>query len=622
MSASWAVPADAVSGIYIAKLTRLDTLGASHITFIVRDDDGRSDLLFQTSDTTWQAYNGYGGYSLYAAPNHAHKVSYNRPFSTRTNSVEDFLFNSEYPMIRWLERNGYDVSYSTDVDTDRRGSELLEHKVFMSVGHDEYWSAGQRTAVEAARAAGVHLAFFSGNEIYWKTRWESSSYSGTPPNYRTLVSYKEGSLATGSGEHYDCVGKYDCDPDPAVWTGLWRDGCGVANHDGCKPENALSGNISWMGTTTTIQVPSNEGDMRFWRNTSIASATGMTDLTTNTLGYEWDFEQYPDYYPNGRFWLSTTNSEGKTHHLSLYKAASGALVFGAGTVQWPWGLDGNHDRGSSAEDPNMQQATVNLFADMGVPPATLQAGLVLASPSSDTTKPVSTIASPTDGSTINGLVTVTGTAYDDTGGVVSAVEVSVDGGATWKAASGRANWTFSWLPTAYGSVIIKSRAVDDSGNIGDPSSGISITVGPRACPCSIWEGTGTPAMLDEYDGQSIEVGVKFQASVAGYITALRFYKDVNNTGTHIGHLWNSAKEQLAEAVFSGESASGWQEVTLVPAVAVTANTTYVASYFSTGHYSSTVGYFTTSPDNPPVRARANTQDSLNGVYKYGASGFP
>ena len=235
-SASWTVPITATSGIYIAKLTRDDsTTGASHITFIVRDDDGNSDLLFQTSDTTWQAYNGYGGYSLYAAPNHAHKVSYNRPFSTRSNSTEDFFMNAEYPMLRWLERNGYDVSYFTNVDSDRYGSEILEHKVFMSVGHDEYWSAGQRTAVEAARNAGVHMTFFSGNEIYWKTRWEN--------NYRTLVSYKEGN-AQGN-EHYDCAGNFNCDPDPNIWTGLWRQN--QTGHDGGRPENALSGQIRLDG---------------------------------------------------------------------------------------------------------------------------------------------------------------------------------------------------------------------------------------------------------------------------------------------------------------------------------------------------------------------------------------
>ena len=154
---------------------------------------GQSDLLFQTSDTTWQAYNSYGGNSLYtgiAGAARAYKVSYNRPFTTRDYAPEDWLFNAEYPMIRWLEANGYNVSYTTGVDTDRRGAELLEHKVFLSVGHDEYWSAAQRANVEAARDAGVHLAFFSGNEIFWKTRWETS-IDGTGTPYRTLVCYKE-----------------------------------------------------------------------------------------------------------------------------------------------------------------------------------------------------------------------------------------------------------------------------------------------------------------------------------------------------------------------------------------------------------------------------------------------
>ena len=94
-------------------------------------------------------------------------------------------FNAEYPMVRWLERNGYDVSYFTGVDTDRRGAEILEHKAFLSVGHDEYWSGGQRANVEAARDAGVNLAFFSGNEIFWKTRWENSiDGSATPTTAR------------------------------------------------------------------------------------------------------------------------------------------------------------------------------------------------------------------------------------------------------------------------------------------------------------------------------------------------------------------------------------------------------------------------------------------------------
>jgi len=183
VSANWVVPVDAVSGIYFAKLVREDgTAGSSHIVFVVRDDDGHSDMLFQTSDTTWQAYNQYGGNSLYSGSpaGRAYKVSYNRPFTTRSYAPEDWVFNSEYPMVRFLERNGYNLSYSTDVDSDRRGAELLEHRAFLSVGHDEYWSGGQRASVEAARAAGVHLGFFSGNESFWKTRWEDGN--------RTLVS--------------------------------------------------------------------------------------------------------------------------------------------------------------------------------------------------------------------------------------------------------------------------------------------------------------------------------------------------------------------------------------------------------------------------------------------------
>src|SRR5206468_6899306 len=120
-----------------------------------------------------------------------------------------WVFASEYPMVRWLEANGYDVSYFTGMDSDRRGTLLTQHKVFLSVGHDEYWSAGQRGNVEAARNAGVHLGFFSGTEIFWKTRWEPS-IDGTGTPYRTLVSYKE------------TQANAKIDPSQ-VWTGTWRD---------------------------------------------------------------------------------------------------------------------------------------------------------------------------------------------------------------------------------------------------------------------------------------------------------------------------------------------------------------------------------------------------------------
>ena len=122
-SARWQVPPSAVSGIYFARLVRTDTGGDSHVFFVVRDDDGGSDLLFQTSDTTWQAYNRYGGNSLYVGSpaGRAYKVSYNRPFTTRGFASPSFVWEDEYPMVRWLERNGYDVSYFSGIDTERRG---------------------------------------------------------------------------------------------------------------------------------------------------------------------------------------------------------------------------------------------------------------------------------------------------------------------------------------------------------------------------------------------------------------------------------------------------------------------------------------------------------------------
>ena len=273
-SASWQIPINAASGVYIAKLVRSDTAGASHIVFIVRDESSSSDVLFKTSDSTWQAYNDYGGNSLYGGSGpggglsgvgRAYKVSYNRPFNGRSASVYDWLFYSEYPMIRWLEANGYNVSYTTSVDTDRRGNSLLQHRLFLSVGHDEYWSAAERTNVETACAAGVNLAFFSGNEIFWKTRWESS-IDGSATPYRTLVCYKE----THAGAKID--------PTP-FWTGTWRDPRFSPPADGGRPENALCGTLFMVNgiVRDSIQVPASYGVLRFWRNTSIATlAPGAT----------------------------------------------------------------------------------------------------------------------------------------------------------------------------------------------------------------------------------------------------------------------------------------------------------------------------------------------------------
>ena len=231
----------------------------------------------------------------------------------------------------------------------------------------------------------------------------------------------------------------------------------------------------------------------FWRNTRVAalSSTGSTTLTAGMLNYEWDEDLNNGSRPAGLTRLSATSVTGvsklqdngstygrgnATHSLTLYRHASGALVFGAGTVQWPWGLDSNHDRGSAAADVAVRQATVNLFADMGVQPGLLQPGLVPGTP--DTTAPVSSITSPAAGSLVTSGTprTVSGTAGDTGGGSVVSVEVSTNNGATWVAATGTTSWTYQWTPGAVGPVTLRSRATDSSGNRETPSAGVSVTV--------------------------------------------------------------------------------------------------------------------------------------------------
>jgi hypothetical protein len=273
----------------------------------------------------------------------------------------------------------------------------------------------------------------------------------------------------------------------------------------------------------------------------------------------------------------------------------------------------------------MQQATVNLFADMGVQPVTLISGLVAAAASTDTTAPRAAISSPSAGATVQSgtAVTISGTA-SDVGGVVGGVEVSTDGGTTWHPASGRGNWSYTWRPGgATGSATVQARATDDSGNIGAPAS-LTVTVVGRTCPCSVWSNSVVPGSPSDPDASSTEVGVKFSTDTAGTITGIRFYKGSLNTGTHVGSLWSSSGTLLASATFAGESASGWQQVNFSSPVAVTANTTYVASYFtSSGHYSVTQAYFTSAYINGPLTAPASTDSGGNGVYSTGASNtFP
>ena len=443
VSASWAVPRDAVSGIYIARLVREDNepaswapdnsrttaarpaplphaygalgLGklanalkeprASHIYFIVRDDESRADLSVPDDghhlagvqprrhhEHVWQ---------LRPGPSDGARLQGQHEPAVRARATiapSTMVFNAEYPMVRWLEANGYDVTYSTGVDSDRRGALIRNHKVFLSVGHDEYWSGAQRANVEAARDAGVHLAFFSGNDVFWKIRWEPSTDPSHTP-YRTLVTYKE--------THANAK----IDPLPDVWTGTWRDSRPF-NPEGPKPENALKGTIFTVNAwrNDPLIVPARFAELRFWRNTEVAQLKPgqQAVLGYGILGHEWnedldngfrpagldadvgDDRQQRAVHPGLRHGLRGRHRDPSSDAVSRAERRAGlqrghrAVGVGARrrtTIPRPGFRRSAPTAATSAIGVDLkgpvraiQQATMNLFADMGVQPATRQAG--------------------------------------------------------------------------------------------------------------------------------------------------------------------------------------------------------------------------------------------------------
>jgi len=715
----WNVPADAVSGVYLARLQRLDSNGnpiedaVNQIPFVVRNDGESHDIVLQTSDTTWQAYNAWGGNNgvvganLYGDANgsinwdpipgagslqqdRAYAVSYNRPFITddgtgTASGSQDYLFGADYSAIYWLEKQGYDVSYISGVDTDRLGADYLKnYKSFISVGHDEYWSGDQRANVEEARDSGVNLLFWSGNECYWKTRWDTAySADGTP--YRTLVCYKETLAVADPGAGPNDY--YNLDPSD-IWTGTWMDtrflgnpaagggslqdidpitGLNPACHCG---QNQLTGQLfgpDGTGQFGALDVPSNYASLRVWRDTTIANG-GQLDIAPGILGYEWDTSPNNILRPAGLIKLSETTlpwdailtDNGNhiapgiaTHNLSLYRTASGSLVFGAGTVFWTWGLSDKHDSspyGADIENLDIQQFTINMFADMGIQPGVADAfliseGLKRASASTDITPAVASINDLPDTVEALEVVTVSGTATDNDGnplttdGQVAAVEVSVDGGATWKVANstdGWATWSYSWYPTKEGAYTIEARAIDDSLNVYNitPASQ-AITVTPSTTFSAFNGATpGSPGLNN--DGTTIELGMRFAVDRSGSVTELKYWRgsgDANDTDVREGHLWRADGTLLATVTFTSElGQAGWQVANLSSPVTLTAGVQYIASYRTDNNYVATNNYFVDANDvafdgldndsfwghGGVVRVVQDGVGGTNGVFHYGS----
>ncbi|MBI4001867.1 MAG: hypothetical protein HY348_08795 [Nitrospira defluvii] len=339
-------PRDWLSGVYLAKLTGTTSGKQSYIIFVVREDDRSSDFLFQSSVTTFQAYNNWGGKSTYPSNSlneqWARKVSFNRPYArsqhlrggSGTGAGEFLTAMSihpirslstagwEYNMVRWLERNGYDVTYSTDIDTHSRADFLKGRKAWLSVGHDEYWSQDMRHHVEKARDQGVGLGFFSANTCYWQIRLEPSSITGEPN--RTMVAYKEVAMTEDP---------YALDGDPSndhLTTVQWRDP--PVN----RPEHELLGVMYEtvpVDGDVIVTLPSHP----LFAGVKLPPDHRLPGL----LGYEIDRA-----FPNGPAGLtvlahSPYARDGQILYgdMTLYEAPSGARVFATGSIQWSWGLD-------------------------------------------------------------------------------------------------------------------------------------------------------------------------------------------------------------------------------------------------------------------------------------------
>jgi len=194
---SFTIDATWLPGCYLLKLVG-DGGEQQYVPLTVRDDGSSAAYLFQNSVTTWQAYNLYGGYSLYYGPNaqgkpvfadRARAVSFDRPYpQSWASGAADFMGN-EYPLLYDLERLGLDLSYWTDVDLHANPGLLSNHKCLFSLGHDEYWSQSMRQGATVANAAGLNLAFLGANACYRQIRLQATSVG---PN-RLQICYKDAS---------------------------------------------------------------------------------------------------------------------------------------------------------------------------------------------------------------------------------------------------------------------------------------------------------------------------------------------------------------------------------------------------------------------------------------------
>jgi hypothetical protein len=319
--------------------------GTSFVPLVIRDDGSHSDLLLQSAVTTWQAYNGWGGASLYKGRDgRADVVSFDRPYTG--NGSGEFL-GREYEFIYLVERLGLDVSYWTDVDLDQRGDLAPNHRAVVIPGHDEYYTVRMRERLEAARDAGVNLGFFGANNIYRRIRLEPSALGEA----RHEVNYRNARRDPMNGK------------DPAQVTTSFREA------PAANPESSLIGNYYECNPVRADWVV---GDPSMW----MFDGSGFTagEKVPGMVGNEYDRVTAGVPTPENIQVLahSPVNCKGLKSYAdsTWYSAPSGAGVFSAGTFGWSRLLDIDCPPGPPTEQRcKLAKVTENILRAFAAGPA-------------------------------------------------------------------------------------------------------------------------------------------------------------------------------------------------------------------------------------------------------------
>ncbi|HEX9033547.1 MAG TPA: N,N-dimethylformamidase beta subunit family domain-containing protein [Streptosporangiaceae bacterium] len=344
------IPPDAVSGYYEAKLEIVDGAhdgAVGSVPLIVRQSPTApaSALLVQVPVNTWEAYNPWGGKSLYqfGTSRHAVEVSFDRPFGQQM--FYGMVTRLELPWVRFLEHNGIDVSYQTDADTDRAPGSLLQHRLVFAIGHDEYWTQRMRDAFHRALARSTNLMFGS-NSGEWRMR-----YAG---GQRTIVEWRNHltdpvrNLRLDNG-FFRTFGEPECKLMGVEH--LW----------------AAQRNLTAPPTSYTVVGPSSDP----W-----LAAAGLApgNVIRGVVGYEWDSLK-PGCFAGQVVPLMTARlrgSDGVTHSADMVRATapSGGRVFAMGTMELAWALD---DLDGSTPDPRVVAFVKVAIRDLTrpAPPAAL-----------------------------------------------------------------------------------------------------------------------------------------------------------------------------------------------------------------------------------------------------------